>query len=280
MLNDKQLQQRLAFMNTGTSFKRIVSLAPSITETLFALGAGNRLVGRTRQCDWPEQIKSIHIVGDFSAVTIKDIFEVEPDLVLGTTLHTQIMEQVKEHGIAAAAIPPYPAHQAPQAIRYIQKNINTTGSRTELADRLEMEINLIGESAQKLIPKTVCYLCNIACPSWYCCSIAASIEFLNCTVAGRSGSPDTSTSDIVEKIVDDGPGIVMSPQCSRCRVQCINPLLSEDNQLSRYIAQNNIPVVTLNSTLLARSGPRAALALRELGAMIHGLQWKLAGEKD
>ena len=60
---------------------RIVSLAPGHTELLFAIGAGNRLVGRTRWCDYPPAIDAIPSVGDGLNPNIESILARDPDLV-------------------------------------------------------------------------------------------------------------------------------------------------------------------------------------------------------
>lgn len=63
--------------------RRIVSLAPSITETVFALGFGNRLVGVTSRCDYPAEAKSLPKVGDFVSPSLEVIAAKQPDLVIG-----------------------------------------------------------------------------------------------------------------------------------------------------------------------------------------------------
>lgn len=61
---------------------RIVSLAPSHTELLFALGVGDSVVGRTRFCDRPAAAKAIPSVGDAKSVQLEAIIALQPDLVL------------------------------------------------------------------------------------------------------------------------------------------------------------------------------------------------------
>lgn len=60
---------------------KIVSLAPSNTEILFALGLGDKVVGVTSNCDYPEEAATKEIVGDYTA-NLEKIIELEPDLVL------------------------------------------------------------------------------------------------------------------------------------------------------------------------------------------------------
>jgi ABC-type hemin transport system substrate-binding protein len=62
--------------------QRIVSLAPVITETLFALGAGERVVGVTRYCDRPAAARELPKVGGFIDPQLEAILALEPDLVL------------------------------------------------------------------------------------------------------------------------------------------------------------------------------------------------------
>jgi iron complex transport system substrate-binding protein len=62
--------------------QRVVSLLPSFTELLFALGAGNRVVGRTTWCDWPPAAREIPSVGDGLPPNVEAVAARRPDLVV------------------------------------------------------------------------------------------------------------------------------------------------------------------------------------------------------
>src|SRR5258707_15896998 len=65
------------------SIPRIVSLSPNTTETLFAIGAGDRLVGRSRFCDYPPEVRSIPSVGGYVDPSLEAILALAPHLVVG-----------------------------------------------------------------------------------------------------------------------------------------------------------------------------------------------------
>lgn len=64
------------------SSQRIIALAPHIVEILYAIGAGDRIVGTTAYSDYPEQAKKILQIGGYHGVQIEKIMELEPDLVI------------------------------------------------------------------------------------------------------------------------------------------------------------------------------------------------------
>lgn len=66
----------------GPTPKRLVSLVPSITETLFALGIGDRVVGVSTSCDFPPSVAALPKVGTFTAPVAEAIVALAPDLVL------------------------------------------------------------------------------------------------------------------------------------------------------------------------------------------------------
>ena len=67
---------------TDATPKRIVSLAPALTEILFALDLGPRVVGVTQFCDWPPQVATLPRVGGYSNPSVEAILALQPDLVL------------------------------------------------------------------------------------------------------------------------------------------------------------------------------------------------------
>lgn len=81
--------------------RRIVSLSPSTTEALFAVGAGGRVVGRSRYCDHPPQALKLPQVGGFADPNLEAILALKPDLVVGARgpAGKQLLERLEAHGV-------------------------------------------------------------------------------------------------------------------------------------------------------------------------------------
>jgi len=62
--------------------ERVVALAPSLTEVVYGLGEGDRLVGVCAQCDYPDEAKRLPRVGGYLSPSVEEVLGVRPDLVL------------------------------------------------------------------------------------------------------------------------------------------------------------------------------------------------------
>ncbi|NJN19491.1 MAG: cobalamin-binding protein [Oscillochloris sp.] len=89
--------------------QRIVSLAPSVTEILFAVGAGSQVVGNTTYCSYPPAATELPEVGGFSvsSFSLEAIVGLEPDLVIaGSADQQSLVEQLEALGIATFVLDP------------------------------------------------------------------------------------------------------------------------------------------------------------------------------
>lgn len=93
-------------MPPQTAPQRIVSLAPVVTETLFALGAGSRVVGVTRFCDRPAAATTLPRVGGFIDPQLEAILTLRPDLVVAMPSLGQrsLLDRLRQRGIPVAVL--------------------------------------------------------------------------------------------------------------------------------------------------------------------------------
>ena len=69
--------------------KRIITIAPNITEGIYALGKGSSLVGRSDYDDYPTQVLKVPSIGSLLEPNIEKIVELKPDLVIASTLFSK-----------------------------------------------------------------------------------------------------------------------------------------------------------------------------------------------
>jgi iron complex transport system substrate-binding protein len=84
--------------------RRIVSMAPSITETLYALGLGDRVVGVTRYCAYPPEVKEKARVGGYFDPNFEAILALQPDLVILQEGHEQALPGFQKLNLRTQAV--------------------------------------------------------------------------------------------------------------------------------------------------------------------------------
>jgi iron complex transport system substrate-binding protein len=85
--------------------QRIVSIAPSFTEILYAIGAGNEVVGTTVYCDYPPQALNTVKIGDVLNPNVERIISLKPDLVLCGNWKWNVPEKLRAAGIRVVEVP-------------------------------------------------------------------------------------------------------------------------------------------------------------------------------
>ncbi|MCS7181471.1 MAG: helical backbone metal receptor, partial [bacterium] len=80
--------------------QKIVTLGPAITESIFILGEGEKIVGNTIYCTRPEKAKYIEKVGNVIDINVEKIYSLKPDLVIATNLtNPKDLKKMQELGL-------------------------------------------------------------------------------------------------------------------------------------------------------------------------------------
>ena len=105
--------------------QRIVSLAPSNTEILFAVGAGTQVAGRDEASDYPDEALSLPTVGGWSGFSTESIVALQPDLVLAGGINTpELVASLESLGLRVYFLP------NPATIEEMYANLETVGLLT------------------------------------------------------------------------------------------------------------------------------------------------------
>jgi iron complex transport system substrate-binding protein len=128
--------------------KRIVSLVPSVTEILYALGAEGRLVGVTDFCDFPPEARTQPKVGGMVAPSLEAIVALKPDLVIATSEGTRedTVTQLRHLKVPVYLVAAHQVADATSLIRRLGELTASESSAGPLVARLEQRIEAVKQA--------------------------------------------------------------------------------------------------------------------------------------
>jgi iron complex transport system substrate-binding protein len=123
---------------------RIISLAPSNTELLFALGLGDRVVGVTKYCNHPAVAVDIEEVAGFSDLSAEKIAAVRPDLVVASRGNdTEALETVRQMGVPVFALANNNVADVIESVRRLGRLTGSEEKAEKLAASLQKRVDVV-----------------------------------------------------------------------------------------------------------------------------------------
>lgn len=121
--------------------QRIVSLTPSTTELVFAVGVGDRLVGVTAWCDYPPEAQEIPVIGDAFNLNLEVLLNLEPDLIIGdANLVGRYVEKLNEVGIEVYSVTPNSVQEVIDSLIDLGELLGNPELGRQAATRMEEDI--------------------------------------------------------------------------------------------------------------------------------------------
>lgn len=129
--------------------KRIASLSPALTETVFALGLGDKMVGVSTYCNRPAEALDVEKIGDAFSINFETLVAVKPDLVLiaGTKdFKTQAEQDMDRLGLPVYASGPQTVAEVLSDIENLAKVLGAPKAGKDLAEDLQAEMDVVTAS--------------------------------------------------------------------------------------------------------------------------------------
>ena len=122
--------------------QRIVSLAPHVTEQLFAAGAGDRIVGASEYSDYPEEAKKLPRVASAGTVNLEAVLALKPDLVVAWRLEAtaSALSRLESLGVPVFYSEPHRLAEIPELIEALGELAGTSATAKPLARSLRAEL--------------------------------------------------------------------------------------------------------------------------------------------
>lgn len=130
-----------ALQQPSASRPRLVSLAPSNTELIYSLNAGDQLVGVSDVCDFPPEAKKKEKVGSFNSVKLEKLAKLHPDKILLITGQEALANTLTKHHLPIAVLENSNIEQIPQNLEALGKITGKTAEAKQLKDSFSKSLN-------------------------------------------------------------------------------------------------------------------------------------------
>ncbi|MBL6957026.1 MAG: cobalamin-binding protein [Chlorobium phaeobacteroides] len=245
---------------------KIVSLAPSITEMIYAIGAEKQLIGRTSACDWPKGVEKIQVVGAFGKPSLEVLASLSPDLVLDTDLADEnVGSKITELGFQRERLAISVPGDIPPALRRLGRLTGNPEKADSLALVIEDDLKQFLERAKRLKYSPNVYLEIWDDPLW----TGGKNSYVSALIAYAGGK---NIGNSVQKeyfevspewVIQQNPDIILCMYMSR-EEDVIEKVRSRPGwELINAIKRGNIHDNFDNSIFL-RPGPRVLEGIEQL----------------
>jgi iron complex transport system substrate-binding protein len=250
--------------------QKIVSLTPDTTETLFAIGAGSRVVAKVEDiANYPPEAASVPIVATFSGVDVEKIVDLEADLVIsagaGLTQGAAV-EQLRRAGIPVIVSYPRTIDGALASIRRIGLAVGLGQQAATLADDIAARIDDLAVLASTAATRPRVFY-EIDVTGGIFTPPADSIYGEMFLLAGAEPiSGDDNYSISLEELVDADPEVILLGDAA---YGVTAEQVAEREGWDGMTAVKEGRIVAIDDIVVTRPGPRLVDGLRALVAAIH-----------
>jgi len=260
-------------VNIKETPQRIISLSPSNTEILFALGLREKVVGVTEYCNYPPEALDKEKVGGYSTPDIEKIIALQPDLILADDIHKEeTIPALEEKGLTVLALMPRNLDGVLADIQMIGKITGKEKEAFELITQMQSRIEAITGKTENLQERPrVFYI------TWHDPLMSTgSGTFIHELIEKAGGANIFSQGDFVgHKTVDIELVIARNPEVI---IACSGHGEAEDEpfgwaksepSLQTTEARMNNRIHQIDADIVSRTGPRIVEALEECSRFIH-----------
>ena len=247
--------------------EKIISLSPAITEIVYALGQGDKLVGRTDYCDYPEEVVDIQSIGDLMDPNIEKIVELEPDIAIASAhFSEEVLKKLEESGVKVIILYGEESFDGTyEVIEKVGNTINANGKASDIVDNMKVTVADVVQKVQGLEKPSVYYVVSFG---EYGDFTAGSDTFIGQLIemAGAKNAADDveGWSYSLEKLIEKNPDYLICSLVDKHKEQ-----LKTANGYKDLDAVLNGKIYEIDKNKLERQGPRIVEGLKEIAQYIH-----------
>jgi iron complex transport system substrate-binding protein len=247
---------------------RIVSLAPNLTEIIYAVGAGDRLVGDTTYCDYPEPAQKVAKVGDTMTPSVERIIALKPQIVLVSTASQleAFTNQLSAQQIAVYVTNPQSLDDVLRSIQTLGDLFNQHDQALSVVSSLRTRADVVDAATRAAKPVKVFY--QVAGEPLYTIGREAFVTDLVRRAGGLSVTADVPGAF---PRFSDETALAAKPEAI---ILPVGGSMGEANSTVVTALQNSPAVLNgrvyrINGDLLSRPGPRLVDGLEQMARALH-----------
>ncbi len=233
--------------------ERIVTLAPNLTELVFAIGAGDRLVGTVEYSDFPAAALNLPRVGDSFRVDYESLGALQPDLVLawGSGNPPEVIERVRELGYRVVSLEPTTLDSVAEQMLLLGTLLGSEQGAAAAASRYRVQLTELSEREHD--PQLSVFW-QISADPWFTVTGQHVISEIIALCGGRNiftELPGLAPAVTLEAILAERPDVIIA-----------SVLPGEDDWKEAWQSWSQLPAVkqadlyAVAPDLVSRSGPR------------------------
>ncbi|BBB47800.1 ABC transporter substrate-binding protein [Pelolinea submarina] len=253
---------------------RIVSLAPSITESLYAIGAGDLLVGRTEFCDYPEEASALPAIGGFSSssISIEAITDLEPDLVIGGSIYqADLIDALESAGIQVIILEPNSIEEIMDSLQTLGAVTGHTTEASSLLDEMQTRIDTVTQVVETIPEEErVSVFYEVWNDPYMTTTNQTFIGELINMAGGVNIFADLSEdypSISSEEVIEKDPQVILGP--SNHSDQLSGEIIAEREGWGDLSAVQNGRIYIIDGNIVSRAGPRVVDALEAIAQALY-----------
>ncbi|HEU4965683.1 MAG TPA: ABC transporter substrate-binding protein [Bacilli bacterium] len=250
--------------------QRIVSLLPSNTEILYALGLGDKVVGVTKWDDYPAEAKEKPIIGDLKP-NAEAVLAQKPDLILGgASAQGADIEALRKLGLTVIAFEATTIAEAEQVIQDVGQITNTASQADEVVADMKHTVATVTAKTKSLSAKEKprVYVELSAAPDIYTAAQGTFMDEMITLVGGTNIFGDLKGWKKVssEQVVAKNPQVIIATHGT---TEDMKQLVAKRGGWKQVEATKQGRILAVDTNLVSRPGPRLADGLLEFAKAIH-----------
>ena len=249
--------------------QRIVSLSPSNTEIVYALGLEDRLIGVTTYCNYPPEAQKKLQVSGYSTVDVEKVVSLQPDLILADSIHkTEVIPALEKLGMPVIGIVAPSLDQLLADIELVGKTSGKQNAASVLVASLKQRITAVEEKTAGASKPRVFFV-TWHDPLWTV-GRGSMINDLIVRAGGSNMASDLKANQTIdlETAIQRNPEVIVVLSSMGDQAVSYNFLKNEPRFQATDALKNN-RVYQVDSDIFGRTTPRTIDALEELAKLIH-----------